>query len=641
MTWFLNSFTHSGADCSLKVCPSSSAWADQSLGVDDAHNPAECSNMGVCDRSTGLCSCRTGFEGKACERKSCPSNCNGVGVCQSLLYYAQTKDPGLGTVYSYTSRWDAEKIYGCNCDGDYYGIDCSLRECPSGDDPLTGTGASTTSNPSQVNEQQKVTCVAGAGYFTLTFRGKTTAQIPYNTRSAALQAYIEALTTIGTGTIKLTMFSTQACLESGATWTVEFLQNFGDLPLMIPDASNVYFSDPSRTATVTVSEYQQGTKEDEQCSNRGICDITTGICSCNTNYDTSNGYNAAGTRGDCGYATATIQVCPGTVSCSAHGKCSGNPTYRCSCSDGWTGSDCSERVCPKGVSWFTYPSAAETMHISEYVECSDMGICDRDAGTCTCDSGFTGAKCEYLTCPGEESLCNGHGECLDMYSLANRALENGVYPTTLHSYGLIPNNPDTWDATKVYGCLCDSKYSGYDCSESLCPYGDNPSTKSQSDEQQIIYCADADVSGSIVFNYKEELSSPVAASATTATVKETLESMAGIGEVNVDIATNGNTDSICTSAGNQFIITFLTEHGDLPELKLTTLSIGTTSDPATVTEYRKGTKEWEECSGKGLCDRSTGICSCFSGYGSSDGKGGEGTKADCGYIEPLAIISAE
>jgi len=117
--------------------------------------------------------------------------------------------------------------------------------------------------------------------------------------------------------------------------------------------------------------------------------------------------------------------------------------------------------------------------------------------------------------------------------------------------------------------------------------------------------------------------------------------MAGIGEVEVDIATTGNADSICTSAGNQFIITFLTEHGDLPVLKLTTLSIGTTGNPATVTEYRKGTKEWEECSGKGLCDRSTGVCTCFSGYGSSDGKGGEGTKADCGYIEPLAILSAE
>ncbi len=52
-----------GADCSLKICPYSLAWADQSLGEDDAHNSAECSNMGLCDRATGLCTCRKGFEG--------------------------------------------------------------------------------------------------------------------------------------------------------------------------------------------------------------------------------------------------------------------------------------------------------------------------------------------------------------------------------------------------------------------------------------------------------------------------------------------------------------------------------------------------------------------------------------------------
>ena len=54
------------------------------IGVDQAHNQVECSNMGVCDRSTGLCTCREGFEGIACERQSCPSKCNGVG--KMILY---------------------------------------------------------------------------------------------------------------------------------------------------------------------------------------------------------------------------------------------------------------------------------------------------------------------------------------------------------------------------------------------------------------------------------------------------------------------------------------------------------------------------------------------------------------------------
>ena len=130
-----------GGDCSLFTCPYGDAWVDYPTGIDDAHNPAECSNMGLCDRTTGLCTCRLGFSGKACERLVCPgagSECNGVGKCQSMLYYALTKDPGIGPVYTYNNTWDAEKIYGCNCDEHYYGPDCSKQNCPMGDDPLTG-----------------------------------------------------------------------------------------------------------------------------------------------------------------------------------------------------------------------------------------------------------------------------------------------------------------------------------------------------------------------------------------------------------------------------------------------------------------------------------------------------------------------
>ena len=34
-----------------------------------------------------------------------------------------------------------------------------------------------------------------------------------------------------------------------------------------------------------------------------------------------------------------------------------------------------------------------------------------------------------------------------------------------------------------------------------------------------------------------------------------------------------------------------------------------------------------------------GECSCFTGFGSSNGKSGSGTKRDCGFLEPLASIS--
>lgn len=161
-----------GPDCSLIKCPVGAAWTDLAIGQDMAHQPAPCSNMGLCDSSTGLCQCKVGFEGKACERTSCPSLCNARGRCMAMADYALTKDIGVdGNVYVYNTVWDAQKIYGCVCDDSWYAPDCSLEKCPTGDDPMTGTSNIGFLNPVQYNEIQRATCFADGGYFTLTFRG--------------------------------------------------------------------------------------------------------------------------------------------------------------------------------------------------------------------------------------------------------------------------------------------------------------------------------------------------------------------------------------------------------------------------------------------------------------------------------------
>jgi len=131
-------------DCSLAVCPSGYSWNGKPLHADTAHQSTECSNAGICNRGTGLCSCYDGFEGLACDRISCPNNCGEHGKCMTMgnvykLYGTEFSTqtvflPNATTVYS---SWDAEKLSMCYCDIGYTGSACEMRMCPKGDDPLT------------------------------------------------------------------------------------------------------------------------------------------------------------------------------------------------------------------------------------------------------------------------------------------------------------------------------------------------------------------------------------------------------------------------------------------------------------------------------------------------------------------------
>ena len=53
-------------------------------------------------------------------------------------------------------------------------------------------------------------------------------------------------------------------------------------------------------------------------------------------------------------------------------------------------------------------------------------------------------------------------------------------------------------------------------------------------------------------------------------------------------------------------------------------------EPAFVAQ--DGTTEYVECSGRGLCDYTSGTCSCFDYFVSSDGLGGAGSRGDCGHF---------
>lgn len=51
----------------------------------------QCSAGGVCDESTGVCTCRSGiFDGDACDVMACPT-CNDVGTCEDMEYFASVR----------------------------------------------------------------------------------------------------------------------------------------------------------------------------------------------------------------------------------------------------------------------------------------------------------------------------------------------------------------------------------------------------------------------------------------------------------------------------------------------------------------------------------------------------------------------
>lgn len=128
-----------------------------------AHYYMECSNKGICDRTTGECDCFDGYDGAACQRASCPNDCSGHGTCETISDLAFKE---FGNSYA---LWDKDASMGCKCDAGYgAAADCSQRQCKVGVDPLyiDDTPATYTKSLLQIH-----TTLASEldGTFTMTF----------------------------------------------------------------------------------------------------------------------------------------------------------------------------------------------------------------------------------------------------------------------------------------------------------------------------------------------------------------------------------------------------------------------------------------------------------------------------------------
>ena len=188
--------------------------------------------------------------------------------------------------------------------------------------------------------------------------------------------------------------------------------------------------------------------------------------------------------------------CPNA--CSAHGRCGDKDA--CECYRNWMSNDCSERVCQFGLAHVDspkgdldassgalsgrgttvvsgdemypvgtteqFPAMKDSMGVAVdetahyYMECSNKGTCDRDAGECVCFDGYEGSACQRASCPiTKAGVCSGHGTCRSIAALAASDASN--------HYQL-------WDQDATMGCECDAGYTGPSCADRLCKYGFDP-----------------------------------------------------------------------------------------------------------------------------------------------------------------------
>jgi len=273
--------------------------------------------------------------------------CGGNGACLTLremapLAYTPQK---ILAGYTYETPWDADMVRGCLCDRapsvdnffhidyppalqhltatysdnsaildekitfvdrfyrgpfahaatDFTGYACESMQCPRGDDPKTNN---------DINEIQSILCSTtdSARTFSLTFRENTTLAISSNFTMAQLTHALEQLFTIGSVSVTGVPNNQQICTGPGSLVYVEFLTEFGDLPLLSYTILPAQDATPSSHMEIVIAEYQKGSKEDLECSAQGICDESTGICTCMPGWGSSNGnISSAGERGDCTY----------------------------------------------------------------------------------------------------------------------------------------------------------------------------------------------------------------------------------------------------------------------------------------------------------------------------------------------------
>jgi hypothetical protein len=297
----------------------------------EGHFYSECSNKGLCDRATAECVCYDGYTGSSCQRTTCANDCSGHGVCRtveevakggatpmmngvsnfgsSANNYRKIDSAGTGNYYEGSfgttqyRLWDMDMAQTCVCDPGYTGADCSRRQCPRGDDPLTHRASDCGGLTCNVEVQTITVATPGAGlanadYIYLQFKDWTgkvwnTDVIAFSdlTTGKNIQDALQAIPNGVLGKVTVNVPTTSAVITTSIAIT--FTGKPGNVePITVQYSHEMNARRKvglsTRTATFnsgTVSvETTIGTEEESTCSNRGVCDYDTGICKCFKGY---------------------------------------------------------------------------------------------------------------------------------------------------------------------------------------------------------------------------------------------------------------------------------------------------------------------------------------------------------------------
>jgi len=355
---------HDSGDCSERVCPYELAWVDTPDKGGNFHKYAECAGRGICDRGTGECACFDGYEGKGCQRTTCPNDCSGHGTCEYI------EDMAFGATWNdYTNRgfrndaktfplhtWDEHKTRGCVCDPQFGDVDCSKRMCPYGTDILDVRDNLLLDHKYQ---KQEIRFVSNNAVIT----------------AGAAPNGIETL--------------------QSETFALTFKSRLNETFTTIPIAFDA--SDPNDF----VNDVQLALLN---LPNRVIDGVTVSVrktLSSDNGEDTVNGPTSEGDIDGYGFADKTQLQDVLVLTVTFTGEAVQGPQHLLQVED----YECNDGCTPKltGLS-LQYRYNHNTNNITEVqladynsYECGRRGKCDYDAGLCACFTGYSGDNCNTLT----------------------------------------------------------------------------------------------------------------------------------------------------------------------------------------------------------------------------------------------------